>query len=198
MGYRPLEDFHLFSLTKRFPNTPNAIYICIYKTVPGVLDVTRFLSLDVTVCYVVQLNIWNFLFVRSCFLNIVTVAGRRFWRKFCLFTETKCINACLSSWFWQGAVRVLVTPHNKGQKRPIDKTLTYNICCFHFICMFLLVSCRLTLKTKAKQAKNYTKLDTIGPYYYRVGERTVWFLSIVHCKLHFHVVDYIPLWVNCK
>ena len=50
MGYRPLVDFHLFSLTKRFPITPSAIYICIDKTVPGFLDVTRFLSLDVTIC----------------------------------------------------------------------------------------------------------------------------------------------------
>ena len=49
MGYRPLVDFHLFSLTKRFPITPSAIYICIDKTVLGFLDVTRFLSLDVTI-----------------------------------------------------------------------------------------------------------------------------------------------------
>ena len=49
MGYCPLVDFHLFSLTKRFPITPSAIYICIDKTVPGFLDVTRFLPLDVTI-----------------------------------------------------------------------------------------------------------------------------------------------------
>ena len=40
MGYRPLVDFHLFSLTKRFPITLSAIYICIDETVPGFLDVT--------------------------------------------------------------------------------------------------------------------------------------------------------------
>ena len=56
MGYRPLVDFHLFSLTKRFPITPSAIYICIDKTVPGFLDVTRFQSLDVTIFVVSQLN----------------------------------------------------------------------------------------------------------------------------------------------
>ena len=44
----PLEDLHHFCVTK--------VYICIDKTVPGFLDVTRFLSLDVTVCDVVQLN----------------------------------------------------------------------------------------------------------------------------------------------
>ena len=49
MGYRPLVNFHLFSLTKQFPITPSAMYICIDKTVPGFLDVTRFLSLDVTI-----------------------------------------------------------------------------------------------------------------------------------------------------
>ena len=32
------------------------VYICIDKTVPGLLDVTRFLSLDVTVCYVAGLD----------------------------------------------------------------------------------------------------------------------------------------------
>ena len=55
MGYRPLVawclplvDLHHFCMTK--------VYICIDKTVPGLLDVTRFLSLDVTICYVVQLN----------------------------------------------------------------------------------------------------------------------------------------------
>ena len=48
-GLSPLVDFHLFSLTKRFPITPSAIYICIDKTVPGFLDVTRFLLLDVTI-----------------------------------------------------------------------------------------------------------------------------------------------------
>ena len=56
MAYCPLVDFHLFSLTKWFPITPSAIYICIDKTVPGFLDVTRFLSLDVTICDVYQLN----------------------------------------------------------------------------------------------------------------------------------------------
>ena len=40
MGYRPLVNFHLFSLTKWFPITPSVIYICIDKTVPGFLDVT--------------------------------------------------------------------------------------------------------------------------------------------------------------
>ena len=49
MGYCPLVHFHLFSLTKRFPITSSAIYIRIDKTVPGFLDVTRFLSLDVTI-----------------------------------------------------------------------------------------------------------------------------------------------------
>ena len=49
MGYCPLVDFRLFSLTKRFPITPSAIYICIDKTVPGFLDVIKFLSLDVTI-----------------------------------------------------------------------------------------------------------------------------------------------------
>ena len=51
MGYRPLlalADLHYFCVTK--------VYICIDKTVPGLLDVTRFLSLDVTICYIVQLN----------------------------------------------------------------------------------------------------------------------------------------------
>ena len=56
MGYRPLVDFHLFSVTKRFPITPSAIYICINKTVPGFLDVILFQSLDVTIFVVVQLN----------------------------------------------------------------------------------------------------------------------------------------------
>ena len=49
MGYRPLVDFHLFSLTKRFPITLSATYNCIDKTVPGFFDVTRFLLLDVTI-----------------------------------------------------------------------------------------------------------------------------------------------------
>ena len=49
MGYCPLVDFNLFSLTKRFPITPSTIYICIDKTVPGFLVVTRFLLLDVTI-----------------------------------------------------------------------------------------------------------------------------------------------------
>ena len=44
----PLADLHHFCLTK--------VYICIDKTAPGLLDVTRFLSLDATICYVVQLN----------------------------------------------------------------------------------------------------------------------------------------------
>ena len=44
----PLEDLHHFCVTK--------VYICNDKTVPGILDVTRFLSLDVTICFVVQLN----------------------------------------------------------------------------------------------------------------------------------------------
>ena len=55
MGYRPLvaycltlADLHHFCVTK--------VYICIDKTVPGLMDVTRFLSLDVTICYGVQLN----------------------------------------------------------------------------------------------------------------------------------------------
>ena len=55
MGYRPLvaqclplADLHYFCVTK--------VYICIDKTVPGLLDVTRFLLLDVTICYGVQLN----------------------------------------------------------------------------------------------------------------------------------------------
>ena len=39
----PLADLHYFCVTK--------VYICIDKTVPGLLDVTRFLSLDVTICY---------------------------------------------------------------------------------------------------------------------------------------------------
>ena len=63
MGYRSLVDFHPFPLTKRFPITPSAIQLigtpsifCINKTVPGFLDVTRFLLLDVTVCDVQQLN----------------------------------------------------------------------------------------------------------------------------------------------
>ena len=56
MGYRPLVDFHLFSSTKGFPITPSAINIYINKTVPGFLDVTRFLSLDVTIFVVYQLN----------------------------------------------------------------------------------------------------------------------------------------------
>ena len=48
MGYRPLvawclplADLHHFCVTK--------VYICIDKTVPGFLDVTRFLLLDVTI-----------------------------------------------------------------------------------------------------------------------------------------------------
>ena len=45
----PLADLHHFCVTK--------VYICIDKTVPGLLDVTRFLSLDVTICYIVQLNV---------------------------------------------------------------------------------------------------------------------------------------------
>jgi hypothetical protein len=49
MGYRPLVDFHLFSLTKRFPIISSAIYICIDKTVPGFLDVILFQSLDVAI-----------------------------------------------------------------------------------------------------------------------------------------------------
>ena len=56
MGYRPLvawclplANSHHFCVTK--------VYICIDKTVPGLLDVTRFLSLDVTICYDVQLNL---------------------------------------------------------------------------------------------------------------------------------------------
>ena len=52
MGYHRLVDFHLFSLTKRFPITPGTIYICIDKTVPGFLDVTRFLSLDVNILFI--------------------------------------------------------------------------------------------------------------------------------------------------
>ena len=44
----PLADLHYFCVAKA--------YICIDKSVPGLLDVTRFLSLDVTICYVVQLN----------------------------------------------------------------------------------------------------------------------------------------------
>ena len=67
MGYLPLVDFHLFSLTKRFPITPSTIYICINKTVPGFLDVTRFLSLDVTIFVVYQLN--------CCFGNLVPVGS---------------------------------------------------------------------------------------------------------------------------
>ena len=43
-GLLPPGGFHLFSLTKRFPITLSPIYICIDKTVPGLLDVTRFLS----------------------------------------------------------------------------------------------------------------------------------------------------------
>ena len=31
MGYRPLVDFNIFSLTKRFPITPSVVYICIDK-----------------------------------------------------------------------------------------------------------------------------------------------------------------------
>jgi hypothetical protein len=53
MGYRPLVDFHSFPLTKQFPIPPSTIgttsRFCIDKTVPGFLDVTRFLSLDVTI-----------------------------------------------------------------------------------------------------------------------------------------------------
>ena len=49
MGYCPLADFHPFSLTKWFPITLSAIYICIAKIVPGLLDVIPFQSLDVTI-----------------------------------------------------------------------------------------------------------------------------------------------------
>ena len=56
MGYHPLVDFHLFSLTKRFPITPRAIYLigtpstfCIDKTLPGFFDAIPFQSLDVAI-----------------------------------------------------------------------------------------------------------------------------------------------------
>ena len=64
MGYHPLVDFHLFSLTKWFPITPRAIepigtpsILCIDKIVPDFLDVIQFQLLDVAIFVVLQRNV---------------------------------------------------------------------------------------------------------------------------------------------